>query len=83
MYIGIPEEEAGNGEAPKGFIVRKRGSTITAPEVQEFVASQVSPHKKLRMVEFIDVIPKSQSGKILRRLLRDQELAKRKERSKL
>uniref|UniRef100_A0A6A7GED5 Acyl-CoA synthetase (AMP-forming)/AMP-acid ligase II n=1 Tax=Hirondellea gigas TaxID=1518452 RepID=A0A6A7GED5_9CRUS len=75
--IGIPEE--GVGELPKGFIVRKAGSKITGPEVQEFIAKRVSPHKKLRLIEFIDIIPKSASGKILRRELRDRE----KQRSKL
>ncbi|WP_139319417.1 AMP-binding enzyme, partial [Gordonia sp. CNJ-863] len=43
---------------------------LTADEVMEFVASKVAPHKKVRAVEFIEAIPKSASGKILRKDLR-------------
>ena len=44
---------------------------MTAEEVQEFVAGKVATYKQVRLVEFIDEIPKSASGKILRRFLRD------------
>lgn len=65
--IGVPDLEA--GELPKAFVVRR--SDVTAEDVVKFVAARVAPHKKLRGgVEFIDQIPKSPSGKILRRLLR-------------
>lgn len=63
--IPCPDDEA--GEVPKAYIVLK-GKT-SEDELIEFVASRVAPHKKLRAVEFIDKIPKSPSGKILRRLL--------------
>ena len=43
----------------------------TAVEIQDFVADKVATYKQIRMVEFIDEIPKSASGKILRRFLRD------------
>jgi acyl-coenzyme A synthetase/AMP-(fatty) acid ligase len=43
---------------------------LTADEVIDFVAGQVAPYKKVRQVEFIDAIPKSTSGKILRKDLR-------------
>jgi len=68
--IGIPDDEA--GEIPKAFITLKPGQEATADEIQEFVASQVASYKKIRLIEFIDVIPKSASGKILRRELRDR-----------
>ena len=68
--IGIPDDEA--GELPKAFVVAAPGSGITAGEVQEYVAEHVSSYKRIRIVEFVDEIPKSPSGKILRRLLRDR-----------
>ncbi len=67
--IGVPDDEA--GELPKAFIVVAPGQELTAEEVQEFVAEKVAGYKKIRIVEFIDEIPKSASGKILRRFLRD------------
>lgn len=68
--IGIPDDEA--GELPKAFVVAVPGSGITAGELQEYVAEHVSSYKRIRIVEFVDEIPKSPSGKILRRLLRDR-----------
>ena len=68
--IGIADDEA--GELPKAFITLSPGSELTAEGVQEFVAGQVATYKQVRLVEFIDVIPKSASGKILRRELRDR-----------
>jgi acyl-CoA synthetase (AMP-forming)/AMP-acid ligase II len=68
--IGVPDVEA--GELPKAFVVAAPGSGVTAEELQEFVAEHVSSYKRIRQVEFVDEIPKSPSGKILRRLLRDR-----------
>ena len=60
-----------NGEeVPKAFVVKQSGTELTADEVIDFVAGQVAPYKKVRQVEFIDAIPKSTSGKILRKDLR-------------
>ena len=67
--IGVIEEETGE-EIPKAFVVRQPDSDLTEAEVIEFVASKVAPHKKVRAVEFIEAIPKSASGKILRKDLR-------------
>ena len=47
----------------------------TEEEVMAFVAENVAPHKKVRRVEFIDAIPKSSAGKILRKDLRARESA--------
>jgi 4-coumarate--CoA ligase len=66
--IGIPDDEA--GELPKAFVVRAPGSEVTAEDVQAHVAEHVAHYKQIRLVEFVDEIPKSASGKILRRLLR-------------
>ncbi len=68
--IGVPDEEA--GELPKGYIVVADGAEVSDEELMDHVAAQVSPQKKLRMIERIDEIPKSASGKILRRELRDR-----------
>jgi acyl-CoA synthetase (AMP-forming)/AMP-acid ligase II len=69
--IGVLDEEG--EEVPKAFVVLKEP---TSPEeIMEFVAARVAPHKKIRRVEVVDQIPKSPTGKILRRILRDREKA--------
>ncbi len=68
--IGIADLEA--GELPKAFVVVKDGEAVTAEELQAFVADRVAGYKQIRLVEFVDEIPKSASGKILRRFLRDK-----------
>jgi acyl-CoA synthetase (AMP-forming)/AMP-acid ligase II len=72
--IPVPDEEA--GELPKAYIVVRAGQELDAETVMEFVAEQVAPHKRIRQVEFVEQIPKSASGKILRRVLIDQERAR-------
>jgi acyl-CoA synthetase (AMP-forming)/AMP-acid ligase II len=67
--IGIPDEEA--GEIPKAFVVPH--APLTGEEVTAFVAERVAPYKKIRAVELVEEIPKSPSGKILRRVLIDRE----------
>jgi acyl-CoA synthetase (AMP-forming)/AMP-acid ligase II len=69
--IRSPDEEA--GEVPKAFVVSD--GSVSAQDVMDFVAERVAPHKKIRRVEFVDEVPKSASGKILRRVLIDRELA--------
>jgi acyl-CoA synthetase (AMP-forming)/AMP-acid ligase II len=64
--VPVPDAEA--GEVPKAFVVLR--SPLTADEVMHYVAERVSAYKKVRQVEFVESIPKSPSGKILRRLLR-------------
>jgi len=70
--IPCADEEA--GEVPKAFIVLRQEAT--AEEILNFVAERVAPHKKIRYVEFIEKIPKSPSGKILRRVLVERERAR-------
>ncbi len=65
--VPLKDEEA--GEIPRAFVVLK--GPATADELIAFVAQRVAPYKKIRRVDFIDTIPKSPSGKILRRMLRD------------
>lgn len=69
--IGVLDEEG--EEVPKAFVVRQPSAELTAHQVVEFVAANVAPYKKVRRVEFLDAVPKSTSGKILRRELRDRE----------
>ena len=71
--IGVDDEEA--GELPKAFIVPS-GDDFDADQLMEWVAGQVSPQKRIRLVEQVTEIPKSPSGKILRRILVEQERAK-------
>lgn len=69
--VGVRDEEG--EEVPKAFVVLQQNASLDAAGVMEFVASQVAPHKKVRVVEFIEAIPKSASGKILRKDLRARE----------
>ena len=66
--VAHPDEEA--GEVPRAFVVVQEGVSLTADEVIAYVAERVAPHKKVRLVEFIEAVPKSASGKILRKDLR-------------
>lgn len=60
------------GEAPKAFVVIKEGSKIKANEIQQYVASRVASYKKLSGgVVFVDSVPRTNSGKLLRRQLRN------------
>jgi acyl-CoA synthetase (AMP-forming)/AMP-acid ligase II len=69
--IGV--RDADGEEVPKAFVVAQPGADLTAVEVEAFVAERVAPYKKVRAVEFVDAIPKSASGKILRKDLRARE----------
>ena len=68
--IGRPDEEA--GEIPVGFVVLREGESLTDADIKAYVATQVANYKQLRAVIFVDAVPKSPSGKILRRVLREQ-----------
>ena len=63
----IPKVDAEAGEVPKAFVVTR--CDVTCEELMEYVAGRVASFKKVRAVEFIATIPKSPSGKILRREL--------------
>jgi acyl-CoA synthetase (AMP-forming)/AMP-acid ligase II len=67
--IGCPDEEA--GEVPKAFVVPR--AALDADEILAYVAERVSPYKRIRLLEIVDQIPRSASGKILRRVLIEQE----------
>jgi 4-coumarate--CoA ligase len=67
--VGRRDDEA--GEIPVAFVVRAAGSEVTEDEVKAYLAERLAPYKRPEAVRFIDAVPKSASGKILRRLLRD------------
>jgi len=65
--------DALSGEVPKAYVVLKDGHTSSVEELIRFCEQKVAPYKKIREVEFIKEIPKTQVGKVLRRVLRDKE----------
>jgi acyl-CoA synthetase (AMP-forming)/AMP-acid ligase II len=71
--IPVPDEDS--GEVPKAIVVPK--GPLTADEVMQFLLPHVAHYKRVRQVGFVDAIPKSPSGKILRRLLVEKERAAR------
>ena len=70
--IGLPD--AKSGEVPKAYVVKQKGSEgLSEEEVKDFVKGKVAEYKELGLVEFIDAVPKSAAGKILRKDLRKME----------
>ena len=68
--IGVPDDEA--GELPKAFVTTVPGQTVTLEEVQALVSEHLVNYKQVRELEILDAIPKSASGKILRKDLRNR-----------
>jgi acyl-coenzyme A synthetase/AMP-(fatty) acid ligase len=66
--IGVADEE--RGEVPRAFVVVRPGGALGADDILAFVEARVAPYERLHSVNFIEQIPKSPSGKILRRVLR-------------
>lgn len=77
ITIGIPDEY--RGEVPKVFVMLEEGVTATAEEIIEFCKEKLAPYKVPRKVEFRSELPRSAVGKALRRVLREEELAKTKQ----
>ncbi|MFY9331155.1 MAG: AMP-binding protein [Candidatus Nanopelagicales bacterium] len=67
--IGVADVEA--GEIPRAFVVLTPGHDLSAADITTFMSGQVATYKVIHDVVFVDEVPKSASGKILRRLLRD------------
>ncbi|CAM6007667.1 unnamed protein product [Sphagnum balticum] len=72
--VPLPDEEA--GQVPVAYIVCNPERLVTEKQVLDFVAEQVAPYKKLRRVTFLEAIPRSSSGKILRRELTQKPISK-------
>jgi 4-coumarate--CoA ligase len=67
--IGIPDTES--GEIPRAFVVVRPGQEVSAADITAFMEGHVAKYKVIHDIVFIDAVPKSASGKILRRMLRD------------
>ncbi len=74
--VGIPDIQ--RGDNVKAYIVLKPGETATAEEILDYCRQNLTRYKVPREIEFRDALPKTMVGKILRRTLRDEELAKKK-----
>ena len=69
--IGVPDER--RGETVKAFVVLKEGESATEEEIIAFCREQLAAYKLPRIIEFRDDLPKSMVGKILRRVLLEEE----------
>src|SRR5258708_17905163 len=70
--IGWPDAET--GEAPRAFVVLRAGETATPEQLIAFANGKVAKYKAIRRLEIVESIPKTASGKILRRELKDASL---------
>jgi long-chain acyl-CoA synthetase len=69
--IGKPDPAA--GEIPKAYVMLRGGAKVTEEELIKFVAEKVAGYKKIREVEFVNMIPRSTAGKVLRREFIERE----------
>ena len=78
--VGVPDPDLPGNEIPRAFIVRKPGrGQVSVEEIHRLVRGQLAAYKQLRGgVQFIDQVPRNPSGKILRRVLRDQYILRAK-----
>jgi long-chain acyl-CoA synthetase len=74
--VGVPDPKS--GEAVKAYIQLKPGETATAEEILAFCKDHMAAYKRPKYIEFRDTLPMSNVGKVLRRLLRDEERSKAK-----
>ncbi|MFX0063730.1 MAG: long-chain fatty acid--CoA ligase [Candidatus Hermodarchaeota archaeon] len=72
--IGVPDER--HGEAVKAFIVLKEGETATEEDIKKFCEGKLTKYKIPRDVEFREELPLTEIGKVLRRVLKEEEQAK-------
>ena len=73
--IGVPDERL--GEVPKAYVVRKEGYRVTASELKQFALERLASYKQIRSIEFIAEIPKTPTGKLMKRKLVEMEKQKR------
>ncbi len=75
VVVGLPHEEF-LGEKIKAYVVLKEGQSATAEELIQYCREQLSKFKVPKEIEFRDQLPKTLVGKMLRRVLRDEEMKK-------
>ncbi len=75
--IGVPDEY--KGEVVKAFVVLKPGCEASVEEIIEFCKKHLAAYKVPKIVEFVEELPKSAVGKVLRRILKEREALKRKQ----
>lgn len=76
VAVGLPDPY--RGETVKVYIVLKEGERATEQEIIDFCKQRMAKHKVPTLVEFRQELPKTLVGKVLRRTLREEEMAKRK-----
>lgn len=69
-FCRLPDEDA--GEVPAACVVINRDATESEEDIMNYVASNVASYKRVRSVHFMETIPKSPSGKIMRRILKEK-----------
>jgi long-chain acyl-CoA synthetase len=75
VVVGMPNDIS--GEVPKAYIVKNSGVEVSEGELIKFCKERLSHYKVPRSIEFVDSLPISSTGKILRRVLREQEREKK------
>jgi long-chain acyl-CoA synthetase len=68
--IGVPDDRW--GETVKALVIRAPGAAVTAEELIAFVRGRLAGYKLPRSVEFVDELPRTPSGKVLKRELRER-----------
>lgn len=72
----LPDEEA--GEIPAAWVVLNSKAKESEEDIINYIASTVAQYKRVRVVQFVDSIPKSPSGKIMRRLIKEKMIVRLK-----
>ncbi|KAK6922417.1 AMP-dependent synthetase/ligase, partial [Dillenia turbinata] len=72
----VPLPDEGAGEIPAACVVMSKTAKESEEDIINYVASNVASYKRVRVLQFVSTIPKSPSGKIMRRLLRDKMMEK-------
>lgn len=67
--VGVPNERS--GEVPIAFVVQSSSNPASVSDIKTFISQKAAPYKQLSDIVFVDAIPKSPSGKILRRVIKE------------